>query len=76
MILWYFDGYVYYAACILIISVSSAVTSLIETYTNLKKIREMAYYSCPVNVLRSEDSSVLTKTESTQLVPGDVIEIP
>jgi cation-transporting ATPase 13A3/4/5 len=76
MILWYCDGYVYYAGCILIISVTSAVTSLTETYKNVKKIREMAYYSCPVNVMRSGDEKLLQKMESTELVPGDVIEIP
>jgi cation-transporting ATPase 13A2 len=76
MILWYCDGYIYYACCIFIISVTSAVTSLIETSKNLRKIREMAYYSCPVNVMRSGDETILTKTDSTTLVPGDVIEIP
>jgi len=39
MILWYCDGYVYYAFCILLISVTSAVTSLFETYFNLAKVR-------------------------------------
>ena len=60
MILWYCDGYVYYASCIFIISVTSAVTSLSETYKNVTKIREMAYYSCPVSVMRSGDENVLT----------------
>jgi magnesium-transporting ATPase (P-type) len=36
----------------------------------------MAYYSCPVNVMRSGDEKLLQKMESTELVPGDVIEIP
>ncbi len=36
----------------------------------------MAYYSCPVNVMRSADEQNLTQMQSVDLVPGDVIEIP
>jgi len=36
----------------------------------------MAYYSCPVNVMRSGNLDFFTQMESTELVPGDVIEIP
>jgi len=76
MILWFCDGYRAYAACILIISVMSIVTSLVETVKNLKNIRQMAHYSCPVKVMRSGNEDLLTEMESTELVPGDVIEIP
>jgi cation-transporting ATPase 13A2 len=76
MALWFADGYVEYAACILVISVLSAVSSLIETRRNLKNIRKMAYYSCEVNVMRSGDEKNLTTMESCEIVPGDVIEIP
>jgi len=76
MILWFWDGYRYYAACILIISVASAITSLFETRANLNNIREMANYSCPVNVMRKSDENQLEEVDSSTLVPGDVIEIP
>lgn len=76
MCLWYWDGYASYATCILVISVISAVTSLVETLTNLKNVRTMAYYSCPVNVMRGGDENNLVLKESVELVPGDVIEIP
>ena len=76
MVLWFSDGYQYYAACILIISVMSAVTSLVETRRNLLNIKKMAYYSCPVNCMRGGNEHSLTKLESSELVPGDVIEIP
>ena len=36
----------------------------------------MAQYSCPVNTMRSGDEKNLTPMESTELVPGDVIEVP
>jgi cation-transporting P-type ATPase 13A2 len=57
MILWFWDGYRYYATCILIVSVASAITSLIETRTNLNNIRDMANYSCPVKVMRKSDEN-------------------
>ncbi len=76
MALWYWDGYAYYATCILVISVTSAATSLVETLSNLKNIRKMANYSCEVNVMRSGDENILTAMDSSNLVPGDVIEIP
>jgi cation-transporting ATPase 13A2 len=76
MALWYWDGYTYYATCILIISVTSAITSLVETRRNLKNISAMANYSCDVNVMRSGDEHNLRTINSSGLVPGDVIEIP
>jgi cation-transporting ATPase 13A3/4/5 len=76
MALWYWDGYRYYATCILIISVTSATTSLVDTLRNLKNIKKMAHYSCPVNAMRSGDENKLTPVDSSVLVPGDVIEIP
>ena len=59
------------------ISITSAVTSLVETRRNLINIRNMAHYSCKVNVMRSgRDESQLMELDSSGLVPGDVIEIP
>jgi len=57
MALWYWDGYQAYATCILIISVTSAVTSLVETLRNLRSIKKMAHYSCQVNAMRSGDEN-------------------
>ena len=76
MALWYWDGYQYYASCILILSVTSATTSLVDTLRNLKSIRKMALYSCSVKVMRGGNENDLTEVDSSDLVPGDVIEIP
>ena len=76
MTLWFWDGYRYYATVILIISVASAITSLVETRINLRNVREMANYSCPVSVMRKSDENQLEEVDSSTLVPGDVIEIP
>ena len=72
MILWFSDGYREYATCILVISVISAVTSLVETRRNLKNIQKMAYYSCPLNVKRDH----LFEVDSGEVVPGDIVEVP
>jgi cation-transporting ATPase 13A2 len=76
MVLWYYDDYRLYAACILLISVTSATTSLRDTLNNLKNIRKMAYYNCKVKVMRSGDERQLQEIDSEKLVPGDIIEIP
>jgi cation-transporting ATPase 13A3/4/5 len=76
MALWYWDAYRAYASCILILSVISATTSLIETKRNLASIRKMAQYTCDINVMRTGDENTLKKVDSSELVPGDVVEIP
>lgn len=76
MALWFWDGYRIYASCILVISVMSAVTSLVETIRNMNSIIAMAHYSCKVKVMRGGDPNNLTEYDSSELVPGDVIEIP
>lgn len=44
--LWFWDGYVKYAICILIISIFGVVENLYETVTNIASIRKMARYEC------------------------------
>lgn len=73
MCLWYWDGYQAYATCILVISVSSAVASLVETLTNLKSIKKMAHYTCQVKAMREGNENELLEIPSDELVPGDVI---
>ena len=76
MVLWMVDGYRSYASCILVMSIASATMELYSTVKNLRKIRKMAQYSCPVKVMRSGNENDLKEIESTMLVPGDVIEVP
>jgi magnesium-transporting ATPase (P-type) len=76
MVLWFWDGYRLYAGCIMIISVSSATTSLVDTIRNLKNIRSMAHYTCKVEVMRTGDENKLEQIDSDHLVPGDIIKIP
>lgn len=74
MILWFWDGYRIYAGCILFISTTSVCASLYETLTNNKSIREMAKYSCKINLLTQNQK--LVEVDSGELLPGDIIEVP
>ncbi|CAG8441606.1 2748_t:CDS:10 [Diversispora eburnea] len=63
MILWFLDEYYYYAICILIISVTSVTTTLIDTKKTMRRLREMSRFVCHVRVFRGG------------FLPGDVFEI-
>ena len=79
VILWYCTNYYYYATVIVVLAVISLVLSVYGTYKNLKKIQEISRYSCPVKLYRKNENNELfepVEIESTELVPGDVIEIP
>jgi cation-transporting ATPase 13A2 len=73
VVLWLVDGYRSYAYVIIFMTVVSLTSSLLETMRNLKTIRKMAYYECPVNVLRAGE---IVRMSSVELVPGDLIEVP
>ncbi|KAJ7446163.1 hypothetical protein B0H11DRAFT_2085328 [Mycena galericulata] len=72
IILWSLDNYYYYAFCIALISVISISTTLVETKKTISRMREMARFSCEVDVL--VDGTWVTR-DSTLLVPGDVLNI-
>ncbi|KAK9371108.1 hypothetical protein V1509DRAFT_613613 [Lipomyces kononenkoae] len=72
MILWALDQYYYYATCILVISVISITNTLVETKSNMRRLREISRFVCNVRVLRD---GFWVNIPSTSLVPGDVYEI-
>jgi cation-transporting ATPase 13A2 len=74
MALWFWDGYMIYACCILVISTLSVVASLVETIQNNNSIREMARYNCEIGLLLKDRS--IKMVNSNELLPGDVIELP
>ena len=76
MALWFWDGYRLYATALLIGSVFSITFTLVETLRNLHNVRRMAKYSCEINVMRGADENNLIEMNSSDLVPGDVIEVP
>lgn len=72
IILWSLDDYYYYAACILLISVVSTVSTFVETKRNLKRMKELSRYSCQVQVWRDDD---WVEKSSEDLVPGDIFQL-
>ncbi|KAI9502818.1 hypothetical protein BX070DRAFT_225648 [Coemansia spiralis] len=72
VVLWCLENYYYYAACILLISVSGIVETLVETRRNTRKIKEMAHFSCFVRILRD---GAWRDSNSEELLPGDVFEV-
>lgn len=72
LILWSLDEYYYYAVCIFFISVVSITTTLIETRSTMKRLREISRFECEVRVLRN---GFWRQVENGELVPGDVYEV-
>ncbi|KAK9453672.1 hypothetical protein V1511DRAFT_462087 [Dipodascopsis uninucleata] len=72
MVLWSLDEYYYYASCILAISVISIINTLVETKSNMRRLREISKFECNVRVLRD---GFWVNVPSTALVPGDIYEI-
>ena len=77
VVLWMFNQYEAYATLIIIATSISLFVGTYETRANLLSVQEMAHYSCDVNVYRRNANGDLniTRTQSTELVPGDLFEI-
>jgi hypothetical protein len=77
--LWVYEHYVYYALCILFVSMVSIIVSLIETRKNLVRLRKMVLFHGSVHRLTTplgsnvEDYEIIS---CDNLVPGDVFMIP
>ena len=79
IILWYCTNYYYYSSVIIVLTIISLAISVYETHKNLKKLQKISRYSCPVKVYRKNENNEYKDPEeinSTELVPGDLIEIP
>jgi len=85
VVVWYLEPYILYATTIAVISIISALFALFSTRRNLLNIQAMAQFSCPVTVLRQRSADACpaassspperVRLDSTQLVPGDVVEV-
>ena len=79
LILWFCLGSYIYAIFIMVLDIICFFLSVCESYSNLKKIQILSRYSCPVKVYRKNEKNNLigmVQIDSTELVPGDVFEIP
>ncbi|RMZ91959.1 hypothetical protein DV736_g786, partial [Chaetothyriales sp. CBS 134916] len=72
LVLWSMDEYYYYAAAIFLISVFSITTTIIETRSTMRRLREISRFECDVRVLRN---GFWRQSTSAELVPGDVFEV-
>ncbi|KAJ6096783.1 cation-transporting ATPase [Penicillium sp. IBT 16267x] len=71
LILWSMDEYYYYAVCIFLISAFSIATTVLETKSSMRRLREISLFECDVRVLRN---GFWRSVSSQDLVPGDVFE--
>jgi cation-transporting ATPase 13A3/4/5 len=85
MVVWCLDDYYVYATAIFITSAVAAITNVIQLRRSMEKLQKMATYICTVhlhiktgiylfyfhNIMQGPTSTVA----STELVPGDIIEI-
>lgn len=76
--LWYFSEYEIYASCILVTSAVGTTMEMLDIKRNLKKLKLMAYYECPITVKRmnSDGDFVYRDIGSNDLVPGDIMLVP
>ena len=66
------DEYYYYAFAIFLISVFSITTTIVETKSTMRRLREISRFECEVRVLRN---GFWRASSSMDLVPGDVYEV-
>ncbi|KAL4735508.1 hypothetical protein BDV11DRAFT_208448 [Aspergillus similis] len=71
LVLWTLDTYYYYAGCIFMISVFSIGTTIIETTSTTRRLKQMSHFECDIRVLRN---GFWRSVPSQELVPGDVFE--
>ncbi|KAJ5169122.1 cation-transporting ATPase [Penicillium canariense] len=71
LLLWSIDEYYYYAVCIFLISVFSIGTTVLETRSTMRRLREISLFDCDLRVLRN---GFWRSVSSQDLVPGDVFE--
>ncbi|KIR42837.1 cation-transporting ATPase 13A3/4/5 [Cryptococcus deuterogattii 99/473] len=71
IILWSLDDYYYYAFAIALISITSIMSTLIETKRTIERMREMSRFHCNVKVLI--DGEWVMK-DCSELVPGDIFD--
>lgn len=74
IIVWFNDNYYYYGSCIIIMSVLSLVSGVIQIRRNQKQLRDTVESVDTVKVCRGKD--LYEEVESSQLVPGDVVVVP
>ena len=78
VILWSCTEYYSYASVIAVNIIFDLIEATITERSNLKDIRKMARYSIPIKIYQKNSYKSITtiEEESSNLVPGDVFELP
>lgn len=71
---WFAEGYLYYTAAIICMSLFGIISSIIQTRKNQINLRGTVASTETVRVYRN--SKVVENIPSSDLVPGDIIELP
>ncbi|KAL6262371.1 hypothetical protein P5V15_007460 [Pogonomyrmex californicus] len=71
---WIVEEYIYYPIAIMLMSLFSITSSIVQTRRNQKNLRGTVASSGSVRVLR--DTGIFEDISNKELVPGDVIELP
>ncbi|KAJ8682806.1 hypothetical protein QAD02_018598 [Eretmocerus hayati] len=74
LVVWYEEGYYYYALAVMFMSAFGIFSSIRQTRTNQISLRNTVASTETVRVLRS--SGEYESISSDELVPGDIIELP
>ncbi|WWC88708.1 uncharacterized protein L201_003621 [Kwoniella dendrophila CBS 6074] len=71
IVLWSLDDYYYYAFAIALISITSVLSTLVETKRTIERMREMSRFHCDVRVLVDGEWIIM---DCAELVPGDIFD--
>jgi len=71
---WFNDDYYYYGSCIILMSVVSLVSSVLQIRRNQEQLRDTVESVDYVKVFRGNNQ--VEEIDSSQLVPGDIVVVP
>jgi cation-transporting ATPase 13A2 len=72
--IWFVDDYYYYGTCIIVMSVASLVSSVVQIRRNQEQLRDTVVSTSFVKVCRGKEN--YEEIDSSQLVPGDIVVVP
>nr|XP_019012720.1 cation-transporting ATPase 13A3/4/5 [Kwoniella pini CBS 10737]OCF51501.1 cation-transporting ATPase 13A3/4/5 [Kwoniella pini CBS 10737] len=71
IVLWSLDDYYYYAFAIALISITSILSTLVETKRTIERMREMSKFHTDVRVLVDGEWTIM---DCSKMVPGDIFD--
>lgn len=74
-VVWFLDDYMYYGACIILMSISSLASSVVQIRRNQEQLRDKVESDSYIKVCRANDDQY-EDIKTSQLVPGDIVAIP